>query len=252
MASTTALWFHIETLFTELEEMCVQARAAELVVQKKREEGGRTLRMQGGRLPVEEQTVPLHDGRYPKAEELARDLAFREANPGGPDLVDLRERLRKRLVWLRSRLAEALSEHEVYAALFPLVAYSDELVQSVTHGGATLWEPLQSELYEIDNAGEVFYSMLDERLRQDETLPLIFEIFYFCLNDGFAGIYSHDPKKIEEYKARLATRIPQKPTGELERPEARVIELVGFPWKYYAIAAAVVVAGYAMLSWAAA
>ena len=251
MASTTALWFSVETAFAELEELCVQARAAELAAQKKRDEV-RAMRSIGGRGYDDDQTQPIQAGRFPRAAELAKDLAFREAHPNGADLVEMRERIRKRLLWLKARFAEVLSDHEVYYALFPIVAYADELVQSVTYGGSTMWEPLQSELYEVDNGGEVFYSILDERLRQDETLPLIFEIFYFCLSDGFQGMYSHDARKIDEYKSRLAARIPLRPAGGDDAREPPPVELVAFPWQYYAIAAAAVVVVYVALALAAA
>lgn len=250
MASTTALWFHIETAFAEVEELCTQARAAELAAQQTRDEA-RLLRSfsRGGRGLEEEEPVLSSDPRYARAAALAKDMAFREAHPNGADLVELRALLRKRLTWLKARLSEVLADHEVYYTLFPIVVYCDELVNAVTRGAISRWEPLQSELYEIDNGGEVFYSILDDRLRQEETSPIVLEVFYFCLKDGFVGMYAGDRRKIEEYKARLVERTRLKPTGEgVSRREREAIELVELPWRYYAMAAGGVAAAYILFS----
>jgi type IV/VI secretion system ImpK/VasF family protein len=190
-----------------------------------------------------------HPSRTSRAAELARDLAFREAHPNGADLVELRALLRKRLTWLKARFAEVLADHEVYYALFPIVVYVDELVNAVTRGAIARWEPLQSELYEVDNGGEVFYAILDDRLRQEETSPIVFEVFYFCLKDGFAGMYQGDPRKIDEYKARLVERTRLKPTRDEAPPkDAAPVELVDFPWRYYAIAGASIGASYLLFT----
>ena len=137
MASTTALWFHIETAFAEFEELCVQARAAELSVQKQKEERARRRGSFGGRAYDDDQTQPIQDGRFPRAQDLAKDLAFREAHSKGADLVEMARALPESASsWLKARFAEALSDHEVYYALFPIVVYSRRArAQSVTYGG---------------------------------------------------------------------------------------------------------------------
>lgn len=253
MKSTTALWFDIETTFAEVVDSCVEARAAELYAQSRRNEArllgsfaGKATAFDEGRESEREEG----EARYSKAEELARDIAFREAHPEGADFVEIRARLRKRLTWLKSKLTEVLPDHEVYYVLFPLVVYCDELVNAVARGQISRWEPLQSELYEIDNGGELFYSILEDRLRQAETHPIVFEVFYFCLNDGFVGMYQGNPKKLDEYKARLKERIVRKPVAppDIDVRERGQVELVDFPWRYYAMAAFAIVAGYLLLS----
>jgi type VI secretion system protein ImpG len=250
MPSATALWFPIEATFAEIEDLCVAARAAQLVVEQKRDEA--TMLKTFGRPRPRDDDEPearTSDPRLARAAVLAKDLAFREANPDGPDLVEVRARLRKRIVWLKSKLAEVLTDHEVYSALFPIVVYVDELVQSVTRGEINRWEPLQSELYNVDNGGELFYSILEDRLRQEETPQVVFEVFYFCLNDGFSGMYVGDTRKIDEYKTRLAEKIPLRPTGNTEAYAPIGVELVSFPWQYYAGSAAVLLTTFAVLSW---
>lgn len=254
MGSATALWFDIETTFRELEDLCVEARAAELVTQRRVEEKRlfQTMRMPMRERDedVESPAIELRD-RFTRPEALSKDLAFAEAHPNGADVVDLRSRVRKRLTWLKSKLAEVLSEHEVYYTLFPIVVYADEMINGVTRTASTRWEPLQSELYEIDNGGEVFYSILDDRLRQEETHPLIFEVFYFCLRDGFCGAYASDSRKIDEYKARLLERIRTQPieADTALKKEVGPVDLVKFPWRYHAVAAGTILGTYLLFSW---
>jgi len=252
MKSTTALWFDIEATFAEIERLCIEALAAELAVSWQEQEarqlrtavGGTRISLLGDEPRVEE------DRRAVRGAEMVRDPLFRDAHRDGADLVELRAHLRKLLTSLKSKLAEVLPDHEVYYALFPIVVYCDELMNGVTKSKLARWEPLQSELYEIDNGGELFYSILEERLRQAETHPIVFEVFYFCLSDGFVGMYQGDPKKIEEYKARLRERIPCKPLAAADATArgGSQIELVEFPWRYYVTAALAVVAGYVLLS----
>jgi type IV/VI secretion system ImpK/VasF family protein len=256
MASTTALWLSIDLAFSEIEQLCVEARAAQMALDIRRVEAELLRSVAGGRVESRRPQPELNregDVRVALAAELSRDLAFRDAHPEGPNLVELRAKLRKRLQWLKSKLSEALTEHEVHYVLLPFVIYIDELVTSVTRGQAARWEPLQSELYEIDNGGELFFTILDDHLRKSETHPIIFQMFYFCLSDGFVGMCESDPRKIDEYKARLAERIPLLPVSEQppERAHGHFVELVPFPWQVYAWAVAAIVAGWMLLHWAA-
>lgn len=236
MDSKTRLWFAIDDAFTEIFDLCIEARAAELIVQQKHAEDlvVRSLAVASG-IPPSRRLV--EEGRYAKASELARDAVFRERHPAGADLVMLRSHMRRRLNELRATLAEVLTENEVYYVLFPIVVYADELVATATRGAVQRWEPMQGEFYEIDNGGELFYEVCSERLKQDETHPLVFEAFYFCLMDGFTGMYPAGSKKIEDTKAQLRERIP---LANIRFPdvsrEMRRAELVPFPLRYYAAA----------------
>lgn len=255
MGSTTALWFAIAEAFAEVEALCVEARAAELVQERrKREEAAVRSLGRGLTMSSMEEDAPRAeadtDRRAARAAELAKDLAFQEAHPSGADFVKLRARVRQRLVWLKGQLSSTLPEHEVHYVLFPIVVHFDELVRLVSRGATTRWEPLQSELYDVDNGGELFYTRLEERLRQEETPPIVFEVFYFCLSDGFQGMHQGDARKIAEYKARLEQRIPKKPVEDVDDDAAGApVELVRFPWLYYGVAAGAAVGLYAVLSW---
>lgn len=237
MSDSGRLWFHIERVFREIEEQCVRGRAAELLF-KKRDAEPNWLDADGSNKP-ENYMMERVEERFPQARDLAADPAFQEKFGGRADLVSLRSEVRKRLVWLKSRLSEVLTEREVYYCLFPLVVYADELVYAVAHDRAATYQPLQGELYEIDNGGELFYTIIEDLLRKDETIPIIFEVFYFCLNDGFLGLHESDPAKREEYKNRLAFRIPVNEVEVVDVRDAgdRAVKLVAFPKWYYVGAA---------------
>lgn len=128
-------------------------------------------------------------------------------------LKTLRDDIRTRLDELRGDLAKVLSEREVYQVLFPLTIHYDELVlRRLSPTEQTAWPLLQSERYGINDGGDVFYSFADDRLANAETPPLVFEVLYFCLSDGFIGRYANDAAKIAGYKSKLAARIPMPKT----------------------------------------
>ncbi|MFT3765641.1 MAG: DotU family type IV/VI secretion system protein [Minicystis sp.] len=254
MASTNALWFPIAATFTGIDDLCTEALAAELGAQRQRaeERAVSAFGMSRGYTAAEpEAEQSPGEQRYPRAVELAKDLAFREAHEGGADLVKLRDGMRRLLDILRRDLSRGLSEHEVYSVLIPIVIYCDELANAVTRGSLQRWEPLQSEKFNIENGGELFYWSIEERLRQPETHPLVFEVFYFCLHDGFVGMHAGDARKIEEYKDRLRKRIPVLPTVAAPRKERLAPKIVSFPWKYYAAAVGFTFAIYLVLRWIA-
>jgi type IV/VI secretion system ImpK/VasF family protein len=253
MASTNSLWLAFDEAFSEIERLCVEARAAQLALHRSEEEAALLKGLSLARVSrVAPSSRPPTNAREARAADLARDLAFYEAHAAGPDLVALRAGIRERLQWLKSELAAVLTEHELHYVLLPLVIYIDELVTSITRGEASRWEPLQSELYDIENGGELFYSLMEDHLKKSDTHPFVFQIFYFCLSDGFVGMAERDPRKIEQAKAVLAARIPLIPPAKgPEQARDQPIELVKFPLRYYVWAAVAMLASWAALSFAA-
>ena len=152
----------------------------------------------------------------------------------------VRTEMRTQLTWLKRKLGDLLTEREVYYCLFPLVIYFDEMIQAAAGDSAAGWTPLQRELFNVSNGGELFYESLDDLLRKDETLPLIYEVFYFCLTDGFKGRWIDEPAKIEDWKERVASRIPVPPLPAAAKTIHRTggaVELAQFPLRYYLWAA---------------
>lgn len=156
-------------------------------------------------------------------------------SPLGADVVALRSKVRERLLWLKARLGEGLTSREAYFVLFALVVHVDEKVASAAGGGAAEWPPLQLGFFEIDDGGERFYSVLDALLDKEDTLPLILEVFYYCLKDGFLGLYANNPDKIEAYLARLSARLSAEASPLTSRAPQRdsAVRLVELPWHYY-------------------
>ncbi len=124
-------------------------------------------------------------------------------------LVRLRTELRNRLDALKDSLSRELSENEVYLAMFPLVLLCDEMVMSsLPKQQQTLWFLLQSELFQINYGGDVFYEFVDERLAKPDTPVLVFEVLFYCLSAGFVGKFGADSGKVQRYKGLLSERIP--------------------------------------------
>lgn len=170
------------------------------------------------------------------------------------DIVPLRAEIRNKLNFLRVRLNEYLTERETYLALFPVVIYFDETVQSkIFQGQHVMWPPLQKELFQIDNGGELFYDTLDDILRKPETVPFVYEVFYFCLSDGFQGKYAENFLKIEEYQNKLKAKIPL-PKIEAQEKREEVPDLMRahrIPWWSYVFTAACLGLIYLLLSFVA-
>lgn len=171
----------------------------------------------------------------------------------GEEVVALRADIRNKLNFIKAKLEEQLTERETYLVLFPLTVYFDEIVQSkIFHGQYLSWPPLQKELFQIDNGGEVFYDTVDDLLRKPETLPFIYEVFYFCLSDGFRGKYSANPLKVTEYQNKLRAKIPL-PSVETQHKALEIPELPRaerFPvWRYVALGLFLVAVYAALYLW---
>lgn len=127
------------------------------------------------------------------------------------DLIDLRIKLRDQLEYLRLLITEKYSDRDAYFVIFPLTAYCDEIIKrSIIDVQSLEWLPLQKELYKIDNAGDLFYELLDNILIKTETLSLVYEVYYFCLKDGFHGRYGLSSVK-DSYLKKIEKHIFIKP-----------------------------------------
>ncbi|MFU8788585.1 MAG: DotU family type IV/VI secretion system protein [Methylobacter sp.] len=128
------------------------------------------------------------------------------------DLMQLRSKMRDQLVDLRTAITEQYSERDAYYVLFPLTAHCDEVIKKMNHDGLQqAWPPLQQEFYQVDDAGDLFYELLDNTLSKPETLGLVYEVYYFCLSDGFSGRYSGNPGMAASYLDKLRKHIGLQP-----------------------------------------
>jgi type IV/VI secretion system ImpK/VasF family protein len=198
--------------------------------------------------PLESETIPAKS----KSEEGVK-AQKEEARPSGVesfDIVGVRAEIRKQLDILRVKLAEQLAERDCYLVVFPIVAYFDEHIKTFYLAEKQLsWPPLQKELFQIDEAGELFYETVDDLLRKPQTIPFIYEVYYFCLSQGFQGKYADNPVKISEYMKKLREKIPvvDLSTVQTTAEETGQVKLVGSALWYYLASAAVLVLFYLVL-----
>jgi type IV/VI secretion system ImpK/VasF family protein len=182
----------------------------------------------------------------PKA-GAAGPLGLRQAYSAADDLVQVRAKIRSKLDQLKAALAESLTEREGYLVLFAVVVFLDETVNNrFVKGQGTAWPPLQKELFRVDDGGALFYDTLDDVCRKADTLPFIYETYYYCLSEGFRGKYADNLAKINEYKHKLEEKIPvpklEKSGVADQAPDlVRVDEI---PFSYYAAAAGFIAAAW--------
>jgi len=166
------------------------------------------------------------------------------------DLVAVRAEIRTQLDFLKATLSEQYSERDTYLILFPIVAQIDEMILGhFLQKMQTGWPALQKELFQIDNAGEVFYEILDDILLKPQTALFIFEVYYFCLSYGFRGRYQDNPVKIKEYMKNLYLKLEQEelPTVASEVDESGLISHLGSPFLGYLCSAGGLLIVYFML-----
>ncbi len=214
-------WEAIHELYTRMEKLC-----------------GRSLY-----IPEEQLSAAGEENR----EEMERKP---EAAPGAlsiDDMVRIRAELRNQLDFLQATLAEHYSGRETYMVLFAVVAQIDELIQTnVLHTLNTSWPLLQKELFDLEDAGEVFYEILDDILSKPQTSTFVYEVYFFCIRYGFRGRYENNPVKITEYLKKLQAKLKQDELPPPPAPGGENVKLKRFysPYWYYLIAVGVIVFAY--------
>ena len=167
-------WEAIHEVYTRMEKLC------------------------GKNLYIPEESLYAGAGEKQNRKDMARDDESVIVTPD--DMIRIRAELRTQLDFLKATLAEQYSERDTYTVLFAVVAQIDELIQTNFLRTLNLsWPLLQKELFQIDNAGEVFYEILDDILPKPQTNTFIYEVYFFCLRYGFRGRYENNPVKITEY-----------------------------------------------------
>ncbi len=196
----------------------------------------------------------LRKPALPSLEEIAQ---YGEKNTFKPNqgsisieadkLVYIRTEIRTQLDFLKTTLDEHFSERDCYLTLFPVVAQIDELIQTnYLQTMQTSWPLLQKELFQIENAGNVFYEILDDILLKPQTPIFIYEVYFFCLSYGFRGCYLNKPVKIVEYMKNLQLKIKydEQLVDSVEEKEIGRLKYFGTPAWYYLIPAGAILGAY--------
>ena len=145
------------------------------------------------------------------------------ALPIEPSILQrLHGELRSKLDTLRDQLHRELTENETYLVMFPLVLLCDEMVMiRLPKAQQTSWPLLQSELFQINYGGDVFYDFVDERLDKPDTPSMVFEVLYFCLAAGFVGKFGESSGKVQRYRTLLSEQIAATSMTAAERRKRR-------------------------------
>lgn len=152
-------------------------------------------------------------------EAAATDLDAMRVVVGPEAMEALHGELRQTLARLASKLGQTLDNGDIKQVLFILAIALDEKVQRrLAPDEAPRWPLLQRVLFDVHDGGDLFYDLIEDRLARVDSaeLQLIFELCYYCLSDGFVGRHSRNKPAIEEYKRKLATRIPHPVGNELD------------------------------------
>lgn len=158
------------------------------------------------------------------------------------DMIAMRTELRNQLDFLKAALSDLHNERDTYMMLFPIVAQIDEIIQNnVLSSVDASWPLLQKELFQIENAGEVFYDILEDVLNKPQTSTAVYEVYYFCLRCGFRGRYENNPAKISDYISRLGEKLEVHGAKDipLETESTGQIKKIIRPYWYYLIAGGV-------------
>lgn len=118
-------------------------------------------------------------------------LQLRATNEYGDAVV-----LRKRIMVLlddfeRKGLTAGIEQAKVQSSKFALVAFIDETILCSEWENKSVWltEPLQLKLFNVFNAGEEYFTRL-EQLRQNQRDNVdVLEVYFLCLSLGYRGKY---------------------------------------------------------------
>lgn len=101
----------------------------------------------------------------------------------------------------REALRTGVSPEQIRTAKFALVAFIDETVLSSDWSQKETWAstPLQLELYDQYDAGEVFFDRLEQLRENPKANAEALEIYYLCMTLGFKGKYQiHGQERLRE------------------------------------------------------
>ncbi len=91
----------------------------------------------------------------------------------------------------REARSSGIDNEKVTKAKFALVAFLDETIISSKWNQKEVWlsDPLQIKMFDTFNAGEEFFTNLEELRQRSSANKDALEIYYLCLALGFKGKY---------------------------------------------------------------
>ncbi len=152
----------------------------------------------------------------------------------------------------REALRTGVSPDNIQMAKFALVAFIDETILSSDWSQKDEWvsTPLQLELYDQYDAGEVFFDRLKQLRQNPKANAEALEVYYLCMTLGFKGKYQlHEQERyreIIETTYEELSRLPGMGTKDLAphgQPRGQVAQEVKSKLPTWVIAAAAVLIG---------
>lgn len=164
-------------------------------------------------------------------------------------LQELEKDMSAQLNALYTLFAQEMKEEDAKNTFFSIVVYFDEIVQlTLPIEYISYWQQnFQKEFFHIDIGGDRFYDRLLYILEKRNIVSFVYQVYYFCLNDGFKGKYADNPQKIEQYKKEIADVIPEidipVENEQQPPPELRTLEQLSV-WPYVWNAVLIVICIY--------
>jgi type IV/VI secretion system ImpK/VasF family protein len=151
---------------------------------------------------------------------------------------------------------EHLGSWQKHLCVIAIASFIDERERVALGGLAETWRLplLQTEMLEIDDGGDRFFTQLNELLARADVHELVFEVHLLCLRAGFVGRYRDRRHEIEKLTGWISHRLrqhePRRPlivVTEPPRTKRRRVGFIGFPLRYYLGAVVAVIGLFATL-----
>jgi len=116
------------------------------------------------------------------------------------DEARLRQKIKELIdSWRRKCQRAEIETQDVETAQFALIAFLDETIITSDWAEQNTWmaSPLQMEYYSRFDAGEEFFTRLEDLRQRPKSHTSVLEIYYLCMAMGFEGKYQlHDKEKL--------------------------------------------------------
>ncbi|UDQ98174.1 DotU family type IV/VI secretion system protein [Lentisphaerota bacterium WC36G] len=110
-------------------------------------------------------------------------------------IIEFRGQLQNYINDLSNTSMQILGVKTAYYINFAVVAFCDELISVLFARNELSWPKLQKDMYDTENGGEQFYSLLDQIIEQPTFPIIVYQVYYYLLNDGFKGVLVDESKK---------------------------------------------------------
>ena len=110
-------------------------------------------------------------------------------------IIEFRGTLQNYINDLSNTAMQILGVKTAYYINFAVVAFCDEVISVMFARNDLSWPKLQKDIYDIENGGEQFYTLLDQIIEQPTFPKIVYQIYYYLLCDGFKGVLIDETKK---------------------------------------------------------